>query len=218
MELSSAGVSEFHTPSWNSVLQRLLSPWSPGWDGWCEPKDPNFCSRVLGPNIGRSLCWTMSCLQIKCEGSSLSRWSHLPPAPNPAFPDLSYSGLSGFKEKDRDEVKVSLPWDGITGHEHSPEYWVGGVGREEGTEMLWLMFTSHVLAHSLVTCGMWITLMGFRLGGASGKEPTCQCRRYGRHRFDPWVGKILWRRAWQPTPVFLPGESHGQRSLMGYSP
>ena len=36
--------------------------------------------------------------------------------------------------------------------------------------------------------------------------------------FDPWVGKIPWRRAWQPTPVFSPGESHGQRSLVGYSP
>ena len=36
--------------------------------------------------------------------------------------------------------------------------------------------------------------------------------------FSPWVGKIPWRRAWQPTPVFLPGESHGQRSLVGYSP
>ena len=33
-----------------------------------------------------------------------------------------------------------------------------------------------------------------------------------------WVGKICWRRAWQPTPIFLPGESHGQRSLAGYSP
>ena len=50
--------------------------------------------------------------------------------------------------------------------------------------------------------------MGFP-GGANGKEPTCQCRRYKRLRFDPWVGKIPWRRAWQPTPVFLPGESHG---------
>ena len=38
-----------------------------------------------------------------------------------------------------------------------------------------------------------------------------------RHGFDPWVGKIPWRRKWQPTPVFLPGESHGQRSLVGYS-
>ena len=36
--------------------------------------------------------------------------------------------------------------------------------------------------------------------------------------FDPWVGKIPWRRKWQPTPVFLPGKSHGQRSLTGYSP
>ena len=39
-----------------------------------------------------------------------------------------------------------------------------------------------------------------------------------RDRFNPWVGKIPWRRAWQPTPIFLPGESHGQRSLVGYSP
>ena len=51
-----------------------------------------------------------------------------------------------------------------------------------------------------------------------GKEPICQCRRLKRWGFDPWVGKIPWRRTWQPTPVFLPGESHGQRSLEGYSP
>ena len=51
-------------------------------------------------------------------------------------------------------------------------------------------------------------------GGTSGKEPTCQCGRHKRHRFDPWVRKIPWRRAWQPTPMFLPGESHGQRSLV----
>jgi len=36
--------------------------------------------------------------------------------------------------------------------------------------------------------------------------------------FSHWVRKIPWRRAWQPTPIFLPGESHGQRSLVGYSP
>ena len=39
-----------------------------------------------------------------------------------------------------------------------------------------------------------------------------------RQGFSPWVGKIPWRRTWQPTPVFLPGESLGQRSLAGYSP
>ena len=42
------------------------------------------------------------------------------------------------------------------------------------------------------------------------KEPTCQCRRHKRHGFDPCVGKIHWRRAWQPTPIFLSGKSHGQ--------
>ena len=42
-----------------------------------------------------------------------------------------------------------------------------------------------------------------------------QCRRPG---FDPWVGKVRWRKKWQPTPVFLPGKSHGRRSLIGYRP
>ena len=55
-------------------------------------------------------------------------------------------------------------------------------------------------------------------GGISGKEPTCQCRRCKKHGFDLWVGKIPWRRMWQPTPVFFPGESHGERSMEGYSP
>ena len=49
----------------------------------------------------------------------------------------------------------------------------------------------------------------------SGREFTCQCRR---NKFYPWVMKNPWSRKWQPTPVFLPGESHGQRSLVGYSP
>ena len=48
----------------------------------------------------------------------------------------------------------------------------------------------------------------------SGKESACQCRRRG---FEPWVRKTPWRRKWQPTAVFLPGESHGQGSLVGYS-
>ena len=47
----------------------------------------------------------------------------------------------------------------------------------------------------------------------SGKESTCQCRKCKRHSFDPWVGKIPWRRKWQPTLAFLPRKYHGQRSL-----
>ena len=53
---------------------------------------------------------------------------------------------------------------------------------------------------------------------ALGKESACQYGRHKRCRFDPWVRKIPWRRAWYPTPVFLPGGSQGQRSLEGYGP
>jgi len=55
--------------------------------------------------------------------------------------------------------------------------------------------------------------MGFP--GSDGKKSTCQCRR---PRFNPWVWKIPWRKEWPPTPVFLPGEFHGHRSLAGYNP
>ena len=58
--------------------------------------------------------------------------------------------------------------------------------------------------------------MGFP-GGTSGKELACQCSRHKRHRFNPWVRKIPWKKAWQLTPAFLPGEFHGQRSLVGLS-
>ena len=61
---------------------------------------------------------------------------------------------------------------------------------------------------------IWITAL-YLPGGSDGKESICKSRRPG---FDPWVGKILCRRKWQPTPVFLPRKSHGRRSLAGYSP
>ena len=77
----------------------------------------------------------------------------------------------------------------------------------------------------LKKCGQSVQLWGeiLRLMKAwlptwlSGKESACQCRRHKRHKFDPWVRKIPWRKGWQPTPVFLPGKSHGQKSLVGYS-
>ena len=62
-----------------------------------------------------------------------------------------------------------------------------------------------------------LLFLGF-LGGPIGKEPVCQCRRHKRYRFNPQVGKIPWSEAWQRIPVFLPEESHGQRSLSGYTP
>ena len=55
-------------------------------------------------------------------------------------------------------------------------------------------------------------------GGASGKEPACQCRRGKRHRFNPWVRELPWRKTWQPTPVLLPGESPWMEELGGLQP
>ena len=55
-------------------------------------------------------------------------------------------------------------------------------------------------------------------GDSTVKNLACPCRRRKRCRFDPWIRKIPWNRKWQPTPVFLPGKSHGQRSLAGCRP
>jgi len=78
--------------------------------------------------------------------------------------------------------------------------------------------THSFLRHSFL---LWFAIgyeyRGFP-GGTSSKEPACQCRKRKRRGFSPCVGKIPWWRAWQPTPVFSPAESYGQRSLSGYSP
>ena len=72
----------------------------------------------------------------------------------------------------------------------------------------------HTCEHAHTCRFLCIGMYGL-LWWLSGKEPACQCRRQG---FDPWVGKIAWRRKWQAISVFLPGKFHGQRKLVGYSP
>ena len=91
------------------------------------------------------------------------------------------------------------------------------------------------IMHKTLFCASFqpvhVLILGLFPGGISGEEHhACQCRRHRRCGFHPWVRKIPWRRAWQPTPVFLPGESqathssilawriHGQRSVLGYVP
>ena len=80
-------------------------------------------------------------------------------------------------------------------------------------------FTFVNSTYKMVTVGLTRTqkfnfYLGFP-GNSCGKESACQWRREG---FNPLAGKVSWRRKWQPTPVFLPGISRGQRSLVGYSP
>ena len=69
----------------------------------------------------------------------------------------------------------------------------------------------------VISKGGYSKQQGFS-GGTNGKESACQYRRCKRLGFGPSVGKIPWRRKWLPTPVFSPGESHRQRSLMGFIP
>ena len=77
-----------------------------------------------------------------------------------------------------------------------------------------LRYIQKIHIRFLVVMNILMWYMGF-LCSSVGKEFACWCRRCG---FNPWVGKIPWRRKQQPIPVFLPGKSYGQRSLAGYSP
>ena len=108
------------------------------------------------------------------------------------------------------------------------------VGKMHGMETQWVFKESSVSFHILSIHNTFYhfstMLMGWSQVPVFSQQPglftgdtyfqrsTCQCRRWRRLRFDPWVGKILWRRKRQPTPVFLPGKSHGQSSLVGYRP
>ena len=78
----------------------------------------------------------------------------------------------------------------------------------EISSLKWLEYSSYPLIYNLPLHKS----LDFP-GGASDKEPACQYRRRKRHGFHLWVGNVLWRRAWQPTPVFLSGESYGHNSL-----
>ena len=138
--------------------------------------------------------WTTRNGLIKFTYSISSSFSWVPKRKRKDLPfNRSIEEVSTLITKSR----VTVPWEGW-------EVW-DRIGREElqrGTRKL---------------LGWHICLLGFP-GAASGKEPTCRCRRHKRQWFNPRIGRIPWRRAWQPTPVFLPGKSLGQRSLDSYSP
>ena len=84
---------------------------------------------------------------------------------------------------------------------------------------LWREY-SHTNSHTLQVCTAYVysVFCFLPIFGTSGSASTCQCSRLKRHGFNFCMGKVPWRRKWQPTPVFLPGKSHGRRRLMGYSP
>ena len=107
---------------------------------------------------------------------------------------------------------------GIFSHPHKPGDWISEVSPNLNSKFEW---SEQLAPPPAKPAQLWVVMnMNFRSfpGGTNSKEPACKCKRHKRTGFDPCVGKILWRRAWQITLVFLPGECHGQRSLAGYSP
>ena len=115
--------------------------------------------------------------------------------------------LTGTLKEIKKILNVEFP--GLHHSEGESMKWWSKAHRLCFSQLCWLLanywFPLHVFMYILYFIGDFP-------GGASGKGPACQ---FG---LDPWVGKIPWKRAWQPTPVFWPGESRGQRSLAGYSP
>ena len=81
---------------------------------------------------------------------------------------------------------------------------LGGLRRR--VNYIYILFYSHNCDNTHLGLSMW----------CSGEAFPCQCRRHNRGGFNPWVGKIPWSKKWQPTPVFLPGKFHEQRSLACY--
>ena len=158
------------------------------WLRLCRVRVP-WCPGTAGDGTH---VWRGAAHRAHCSHCALARgmgWATLPP-PLPLWRDLA-ARLSYFKEILGRMVK------GFRGK--SAHFWPQGQS-----------FFSQFFFFFFFNCGK----MGFP-GGSDGKRICLQCRRSG---FNPWVRKISWRRKWLPTPVFLPGEFHLQKSLADYSP
>ena len=127
------------------------------------------------------------------------------------IPSNEYSGLISFRIDWFDLLTVQETLKSLLQH-HSSK-----------ASNLWCSaFFIVQLSHPYMTTGKTIDICdilkvcvgGVFLASSDSKESACQCRR---PRFDPWIGKIPQRREWLPIPIFLPGESHGQRSLVDCS-
>ena len=122
----------------------------------------------------------------------------------PSIHTLGFLHSSAGKESVCNAGLGLIPWLGRS-HGEGKGYPVQYFGPENSMDCI-----VHRVAKS------WTQLSNFHFPWwVSGKESAYHCRRC---KFDSCVGKIPWRKKWQPTPVLLPGKSHGQRSLVGYSP
>ena len=217
-----------------ALLQPLLQP--PGCQRY-EPTIPRLrCLHLILPwACCPFLSWTPKemcfdfhmCKQRKCEGGGIS-WGNLTINRQELVDKCSFFPALG--------QLILVGWPSCPGcpstflvftlrvpHGRNPlilkgirqdSSWGSSGGQVPGAQSsvthldcLSLPTSMQALSQALLSIGVWMDFPG----GSDGKASVYQCRGPG---FDPWVGKIPWRRKWQPTPVLLPGKSHGRRSLV----
>ena len=108
----------------------------------------------------------------------------------------------------QDTCALCIIWGKLCVFDQWPSSYLGRTGQCQEKE------GGRIALKLVLGIGTWLGFPRWQ----NGEESSCQCRGSKRCKFDPWVGKTPWSRKWQPTPLFLHGESHGQRSLVGYSP
>ena len=207
---SSCGEYKLLTSPENALVAEVTSVTSSGNPGWLPP-----------PTQRAANDWSMPRYKdpVKNPSSLEVRWMTLRPARAEMWLQWTYSPLwpascpilscflhdfTGFHSKY--SLNKSLAWEST----FKEPYLQQRAGNKQGRETV--QGSRDVDTWWIQRVSRWIP------GSSSGKEPTCQCRSRKRRGLSPWVEKIPWRKKWQPTLVFLPGEPHGQRNLVGYSP
>ena len=154
------------------------------------PTSPFWRRSVLGVHW-KDWCWSWNFNTLATSCEELTHWKR------PWCWEGSGAGGEG-DDRGWDGWMVSLiQWIWVWVNSRG-WWWTGRPG------MLWFMGSQRV-RHDWATELNWTDPWLGVPGGTSGKESACQCRRHKKYGFDPWVGKIPWRRKWQPTPVFLAG-------------
>ena len=184
----------------------MLLPCGAGEDSWeslelqGDPTSPS--SRKSSLNIHwKDWCWSWS-------SNSLATWYE-----EPTYwknPDAGKEWRQEEKGKTEDEMVGWHHW--LMGHEF--EQTPGGGDREAWLAAIHGVTKSQTWLNNWTVTEQQQRLKGFT-GSSEDKESTYNA---GRPGFNPWIRKIPWKREWQPTPVFLPWEFHGQRSLVDPSP
>ena len=193
------------SPSWTSLLvQARLFIFSPTVVIWTEPESrqevPSSACQLLSSHNAEVSAFSLGRGSLGSPLSSrkeytLTRTNQLGFAfchlSSPPVSDLSGQGIAIVSCLE--EAVSAFLWFRLL----SGRRWLAKVALSK-LFIVWCYFP----LPPVLACGLpwWL----------SGKESTCQSKR---HEFNPWVGKTPWRRKWQPTPVFLPGKSRGQRSL-----